>query len=262
MIDHATVKTGRNPADLLRVAKHINARDVINLSTLPSRPAARDWGMVDGDPLVYRMFGNDLLGDCVLASMGNSQITQSSNSGVQVAITDDEIVDAYVRLGGYVVGRPETDNGANMLEVGLRCLRGELVAGSKLRALVAIDPRDDDMMAAASEFFGGLWAGFDLPLAWQGASEWDVAPDGSTSGKWEPRSWGGHAVHLHSYSPVIDQLTTWSEGTPLTPAARHRYMEECYCLIWDGLWNRLGNGLCPPGLDLQKILDIGRIVGV
>jgi hypothetical protein len=262
MIDHSQMKTGRRPANLAKVKAHLQARDVLNLSVLPSRPAARDWSMVDGAPLAYQMFLNNLYSDCVFASASNSQITQSANSGTQVAILDSEVQDAYTRFTGFNPDDPSTDNGANMLDVGMRCLRGELIAGRKLLGFVAINPKDDDMVAAAAEFFGGLWTGFDLPIAWQGASEWDVAPDDSTSGKWEPRSWGGHAVHLHSYSPGVDQLTTWSEGMPLTPAARHRYMEECYCLIWSGLWNRLDNGLCPPGIDLQRIFDVGKIVGV
>lgn len=257
-----TYQLGRHSANLRRVAAHLQARDVINLSTLPSRPAARDWGMVDGSPLAYQMFGNDVLGDCVLASLGNSQITQSANSGVEAAILDSEIVDAYSRFTGYVPGRQETDNGANMLDVGLRCQAGELVAGRKLVAFVAINPKDDDMVHAASEFFGGNWAGWDLPLAWQGADQWDVSQNGSTSGKWAPRSWGGHATESHAYSPAMEELTTWATRMPYTPAARRRYMEECYCLLWAGLWNRLENGMCPPGLDLQKIMDIGKIVGV
>jgi hypothetical protein len=262
MIDHKLVKLGRHPANLSRVAAHLQARDVLNLSTLPSRPAARDWGMVDGSPLAYQMFDNDQMGDCVFASLGNSQITQSANSGVEVAILDSDIIDAYSRFGGYVPGDGSTDNGANMLEVGLRLSHGELVAGRKLLCFVAINPKDDDMMAAASEFFGGLWLGFDLPLAWQGADQWDVAPDDSTSGKWAPRSWGGHAVHAHAYSPSINQLTTWTQGMPLTPAAQHRYCEEAYALIWDGLWTRLTGGNCPAGIDLQRLLDVGKIVGV
>lgn len=262
MIDHSQVKCGRLQADLMKVAAHVQARDIIDLSRLPSRPAARDWSEIDGSFLAYQMFRNDDLGDCVFASMGNSQITQSANSGVEVAITDDEVVDAYRRLGGYVLGDPSTDNGANMLAVGMRCLGGELVAGRKLRAFVAIDPKDDDMMAAAAEFFGGLWLGWDLPLAWQGADVWDVAPDGSTSGKWAKRSWGGHATHAPAYSPGMNELTTWTEDRPFTIPAQHTYCEEAYALLWDGIWTRLQGGLCPAGLDLQRLLDVGKLVGV
>lgn len=262
MIDHSTVKLGRRPADLHRVAAHIQAHDVIDLSKSFSRPAARDWGTVDGQPLDYPMFRNNELGICGIASLCHSQITQSANSGVEVAITDADATDGYKRLGGYVEGDPSTDNGVNMLEVGLRVLHGEPVAGRTLRAFVAINPKDDDMVAAAAEFFGGLWLGWDLPLAWQGADIWDVAPDGSTSGKWAPRSWGGHATHSPSYSPLIWQLPTWTQDTPFTPAARHVYAEECYALLWIDIWTRLEGGDCPAGLDLQKLLDLCKVVGV
>ena len=261
-IDHRFVKLGRTPADLFKVSQHVQARDIFNLSMLPSRPAARDWGLLNGSALLYQMFRNGDLGNCVFASAGNSQITQSAQSGVEVVITDDEIVDAYCRLGGYVIGDSSTDNGANMLSVGMRCVSGELIAGRKLIALVAIDPRDDEMMVAASEFFGGLWLGWDLPLAWQNADVWDVAPDGSLSGKWQKRSWGGHATHAHAYSPAINQLTSWMEGKPFTFPAQRTYCEEAYGLLWEGLWTRLEGGLCPPGLDFQRLLGVGQIVGV
>lgn len=250
------VRLGRHPANLARVAAHVQAKDVIDLSRLPARPAARDWSMIDGQPIAYPMFGNDSLGDCVFASLGHSQLTQSANSGVEVAITDNDIVDAYRRLGGYVPGDPSTDNGANMLEVGLACHAGTPVAGRTIAAIVAVNPKDDDMMAAASESLGGLWLGWDLPLAWRDADIWDVAPDGSTSGDWAPRSWGGHATSAPAYSPALNGLVTWTENRPFTPAGAHRYCEEAYGIFWADLWTRLEGGLCPSGLDLQKLMDL------
>jgi hypothetical protein len=249
-------KLGRRSANLARVAAHPQARDVIDLSRIPSRPAARDWGLVDGRPLEYPMFRNDELGVCGITSLGHSQITQSANSGVEVAILDSEIVDGYSRLGGYVPGRPETDNGVVLLDVGIKLLGGEPLAGRKLLAMVAIDPKDDDMVAAAGEFFGGIWYGWDLPRAWQGADVWDAAPNGSRSDDWAPRSWGGHATASVSYSPTRDGLISWAEFHPFTPEARRIYAEEAYALIWDGLWTRLDGGLCPAGLDLQKLSDL------
>lgn len=255
-----TYKLGRNPANLMKVAAHPQARDVIDLSRIPERPAARDWSMVDGRPLSYPMFRNDELGICGLASLGHTQITQSANSGVEAAITDDEIVDGYKRLGGYD-GTPESDQGVNMLEVGVKLISGAPLAGRKLKAIVSIDPQDDEMAAVCSEFFGGLWIGWDLPKAWQGADIWDAAPDGSTSGKWRPRSWGGHATHGHAYSPALSELVSWTEEHPFTPAARRVYAEEVYALFWEDLWARLAGGLCPAGLDLQKLVDLMAGIG-
>jgi hypothetical protein len=254
-------KLGRHSANLAKVAAHPQARDVINLSRIPSMPAARDWSMIDGRPLIYPLFRNGDLSDCVLASAGHSQITQSANSGVEVAITDDEIVDAYKRLAGYVEGEPSTDNGASMLAVGQACVRGAPIAGRTLAAIVVIDPSDADMLEAASEFFGGLWLGWDLPLAWKETDIWDVSPNGSTSGVWRPRSWGGHATHSPAWSPALRGLKTWTEDKPYTPAAAQVYCEEAYGLIWNDLWARLEGGLCPAGLDLQKLKDLMALVG-
>jgi hypothetical protein len=259
MISLNNVKLGRHPANLTKVAAHVQARDVIDLSRL-SIPAARDWSMVDGRPLVFPMFANDRLSNCVFASLGHSQIVQSANSGAEVAVTEAEIVDAYQRLGGYVPSDPSTDNGANMLEVGLRCYGGETVAGQTLEAIVAVNPRDNDMLAVASEFFGGLWLGWDLPKAWQDADVWDVSPTGSSSGDWAPRSWGGHATSSQAWSPALRGLKTWTIDKPYTPAAAHLYCEEAYGLVWKELWTRLQGGLCPAGLDLQKLRDLMALV--
>lgn len=256
MIDHSAVKLGRHPANLHRVAAHPQARDVFDLSKSFSRPAARDWSMVDGQPLDYPMFRNDELGICGIASLCHSQITQSANSGVEVAITDNDAVDGYERLGGYVPGRPETDTGVNLLDVGIQLLGGKPLAGRKLLAMVSINPKDTDMMDAAAEFCGGLWLGWNLPLAWQGVDGWDVAPDGSTSGKWAPRSWGGHATHAAAYAPSLKGLLSWAEYHPYTPAAVWAYCEEAYALIWSDLWARLEGERCPAGLDLQKLRDL------
>jgi len=250
------MKLGRHPANLAKVAAHVQAREVIDLSRIPAMPAARDWSMVDGQPLAYPMFLNDQLGICTCASLGHSQITQSANSGVEAAITDDDVKSAYERLCGYVDGNPATDNGGNMLAIGQALIGGQLFAGRRLAAIVAINPKDSDMLAAASEFCGGLWLGWNLPVAWQNADIWDVAPDGSTSGDWAPRSWGGHATASTAWSPALRGLKTWTIDKPYTPAAAAVYCEEAYGLLWADLWARLAGGLCPAGLDLQKLTDL------
>jgi len=252
---------GRRPHDPGAVARCVQARDVLNLSTLPSRPAARDWGMVAGVDVPYQMWLNDQLSNCVIASMLGQMTTWAAQTGTPFLATDADALAGYEKFGGYVPGDPSTDNGVVMLDVAQRLRSGDELAGQSLKAFVAVDPKDDDLVAATTELFGGLWTGWELPTAWQGADEWTASPAGSTSGSWAPGSWGRHAVLSEELSPDLLGVVTWQERVPVQLAARRTYCVEAYALVSETLWAHLLKS-CPSGFDLQKLLDLTTALGV
>ena len=252
-------KLGRLPHDPAKVALCVQAHDILNLSVLPATPAGFDWSQRDGADLVYPMLGNDQYGDCVFASACHQIGTWTGQTGVEQDLQEADALDAYTRFAGFNPADPSTDGGAVMLDVGNRWKNGEPIAGHVLRALVAINPKRLDLMAAAANLFGGLWTGWALPTAWQGAEEWTTGP--GTTGQWAPGSWGGHAVHAALFSPAMIGIKTWTENMPVTPSAVATYCEEAYALISQDMWTKLTGGNCPAGVDLQKLIDLLPVVG-
>lgn len=121
---------GRRPHDPGAVARCVQARDVLNLSTLPSRPAARDWGMVAGVDVPYQMWLNDQLSNCVIASMLGQMTTWAAQTGTPFLATDADALAGYEKFGGYVPGDPSTDNGVVMLDVAQRLRSGDSARGA------------------------------------------------------------------------------------------------------------------------------------
>jgi hypothetical protein len=251
-------KLGCLPHDPIKVARCVQAHDILNLSVLPETPAAFDWSQKDGTNLVYPMHGNNYAGDCVFASACHMLGTWTGQTGQQEAITEAQAIDAYSRFTGYNPATGANDNGAVMLDVAKRWAKGENIAGHVIKAFVSVDTKRLDLVAAASNLFGGLWTGWALPTAWQGADEWTAGPN--TDGKWAPYSWGGHAVQQTLYSPGMLGIKTWTEDMPVTPAAWDTYCGEAYALISQDTWLRLA-GACPAGVDLQKLIDLLPVVG-
>jgi hypothetical protein len=252
---------GRNPHDPSRVARCAQAHDILNLSSLPARPAARDWSQRGGVDTAYQMFGNDRLGDCVIASLLDEFLTWSGQTGADFQPSEQDALDGYQKFGGWDPSNSAaTDNGCVMLDVVSRIVK-EPLAGQTIRAFVHVDPKNLELMAAALEFFGGLWLGWDLPLAWQGADVWGVSPAGSTSGAWAPRSWGGHATHAPLWSPGMGGLITWCAHQPFELEALPAYCSEAYALVSDHLWAVLQSSRCPAGVDVQRLVDLMQVVG-
>ena len=211
------------------------------------------WDRAGGSYIPYPMAGNNRYKDCVFASACHQLITWIANThpGSQV-ITEADALDAYHRLGLFQPGINWTDHGASMLLTAVQW-RVRPIAGHKLAAFVSVDRNNEAMVAAASWLCGGLWIGWNWPLAWQGAEEWNVSPTGSTEGKWAPRSWGPHATHGPAISPQTLPIITWGGRLPATWPAFHAYSAECYGLLSADLWATLEGGLCPSGFDFERL---------
>jgi hypothetical protein len=56
-----------------------------------------------------QMYLNDKFGDCVIAGIGHVVGVLTAGAGNQFIYTDDQILQLYEAIGGYVPGRPNTD---------------------------------------------------------------------------------------------------------------------------------------------------------
>jgi hypothetical protein len=228
--------------------KTLQIHDFMNLSVMPAPPAAFDWSMVRGKPLFYGMDGNDKYGDCPFVSACHQIGTWTGNTGIEQVATEKDALDAYGRFVGFDPTKPETDNGANMLDTATRW-RIEPIFNRKIAAFASVDLKRLDLVASAMFAFGGLWIGWRLPKAWQGADVWDISPTGSTEGDWKPNSWGGHATHGPALSPKLMGVETWQKHMPVTVPAFEAYADEGYVLISTDTWACLTGNDCPAGVD-------------
>jgi hypothetical protein len=228
--------------------KTLRISDFLNLSVLPTPPAAFDWSQPADKQLAYGMDGNDKWGDCVFASGCHHIGTWTGNTGTEQIATAADALDAYGRFTGWKPSDPSTDRGASMLLTATRW-RNEPIFGHTIAAFASVDIHRLDLVAAATYLFGGLWIGWSLPSAWQGADAWEASPGGILTGRWAPGSWGGHATHSPAHSPRLIDIVTWQSHVPATIPAFEAYADEAYVLISTDTWACLTGDRCPAGVD-------------
>lgn len=239
-------KLGKNTAKMK--SKTLQIEDFLNLSTLPTPPAAFDWSMIKDKSLIYGMDGNDNYSDCVFASACHQIGTWTGNTGSELIATATDALAAYSTFTGFKTDDPSTDNGANMLDTATMW-RTNQIFKHKIKAFAALNLKRLDLVAAAMFLFGGAWIGWAMPKAWQGADTWDISLTGSVKGDWTPGSWGGHATHQPAYSPKLMGNKSWTENVPATIPAFETYAEEGYVLISEDTWETLTGNRCPAGVD-------------
>ena len=103
------------------------------LPAVPAPPAEVDfYSKVEA----WGMLLNDQLGDCVAAAIGHVVESESSYAQpAEVVVTDAEVLAQYERVGGYVPGQPNTDQGENVkMRSGLADARHGGVQVPRLRA--------------------------------------------------------------------------------------------------------------------------------
>ena len=252
----ASRRTGRIPSRrdprTLRMASYLGAR-----TALPTPPDARDWTHPTHAP-TWGMWSNDVAGDCTCASRAHILQAEASNAGHPApAITDAEVLALYTAVTGYDPARPETDRGAQMIDV-LRMLKKRGIAGRQIGAYVAVDPANRLEVEHAINICGSLYLGLSLPEAWQVNTMWDIAPPNAALAPWKAGSWGGHAVAVLAYDWAGLWLVTWGALKRITWEGLFAYGDEAWTTI-DSLWLQ-DCGETPSGFNaVQLVQDLARI---
>lgn len=244
--DPSLHRLGRKPK---RVDPRTYPYERLRLATtnlLPPRPALCNW--LDGIADFGEMLNADL-GDCTCAAAGHLiQCWTASNGEPELTLSDQAILEAYEAVGGYVVGRPDTDNGAVELDV-LNYWRTTGIGGRKIDAFAAVNVHNAEHVREALWLYGGLYIGLSLPVSAQNQDVWDVPAEGLT-GDGAPGSWGGHAVCVMAYD--ADHLTciTWGAPKLMTNAFWSAYADECYAVLSPD-W--IASGRAPSGFDVTAL---------
>ena len=244
--DPQAVKLGKLPVKhdprTFRLAKYIDK------SILPVPPARVDYSTKISD---WKMLANDKLGCCTCSAILHMIMLWASQSGAPVPdFTDQDAIDLYSKLCGYVPGDPSTDNGGVMLDI-LKAWRQAPIHGCELVAFTAVDPTNWQEVKIAHDLFGSLYSGVALPVEAQNETIWT-----STSGA--PGTWGGHCIPSDAYaekggwSCAVDlEQITWGGKQKMTPKWFAKYCDELYAPITP-LWLD-AMGKAPNGFNIDQL---------
>jgi hypothetical protein len=242
-----------------KLGKHLPRHDPRTLKLaryltpqLPSPPANVDWTTAAKAP--WGMMLNDTLGDCTCAAVGHEVQVATANHGAEVTLSNQNILTAYEEVGGYVPGKPNTDQGANMLDV-LKYWRATGVGGHKIVGFAEVNPLDWLEVRQAIAIFGGLYIGLALPTSAENQKTWSLAGAGPRpfAANFQPGGWGGHCVLVPAYT-ADGYLTciTWGAPKNLTRAWFRVICDEAYVVVSDDWASDTTSA--PNGLNIQQLL--------
>lgn len=214
---NATVKMGRKRA--VSNGPRLQLKNYLR-QALPVAPATCDYSPAAGRVLA-NIYGNDTLGDCVIAGGYHIVGVETGNAGKLFSATNAQIIADYSAIGGYVPGDESTDQGCNE-ETALNYWQTHGFAdGTKILGWLAVDATNKAEVMAAMYLFENLVFGIELPDAWispfpsSSGFTWDVA------GQADPNN--GHCVVGVGYTTAGVKIDSWGLFGTLTWAAIAEY---------------------------------------
>src|SRR6266550_198625 len=231
---------------------------------ITGKPEAADYTVAAKDVL-SQVLGNTSLGDCTAAAAFHIAGAMMANAGAQPTWDlQSQVVPFYSATGGYIPGKPSTDNGANEVDV-LNYWQnyGLLHDGSHaILSWMAVDPSDRDEIETAIWLFENVYFGIEMPEAW-------VAPCPTRSGfVWDvyggPNPDNGHAFAGLGYNKEGVKISTWGMLGTLTWAAIEKYAThedggELYTVLSaDSIMKATSKA--PNGLDILQLTDDIRVL--
>jgi len=226
---------------------------------LPQPPASCAWS---GKVASWPMMLNDRLGDCAIAGPGHQIEAWTANAGAEFTPTDDQILAAYSAVSGYDPATGAGDNGCVELDV-LNYWRANGIAGHKIGAFVALEPRNHQQVQEGLWLFGGVYIGLSLPLSAQNQQVWSapVAPWlAHMLPQYQPGSWGGHAVYVVDYDQRGLTCVTWGALQRMTWSFLDTYCDEAWGIVSQDWIEQ--SGQAPSGFDLAALTaDLAELAG-
>lgn len=174
-------------------------------------------------PALRNIFGNDTLGDCVIAMRAHAVGVFTANAGDPFVYSQDQVIGMYSQDCGYVPDQPETDQGCDELTVFQDWKVGKQ---HTIVGYVTLDPKNVVQFETAMWLFENLCFAVELPDEWitpfpsKDDFTWDVAGD--------PNPSNGHAFLGVAYSPTAKHVVidTWGMLGCMTYAAMAKYACE------------------------------------
>lgn len=256
MTDSSRVKLGKKPG-VVHDRRTIKFGQLLT-AAVPEPPKRNSVAL----NATFPMFDNDRIGDCTCAAMGHRIIAQerSSAQSSRPTVNVSDVVTVYSAVTGYDPTRPETDQGAYLLDV-LNYMRKFGMGREKdgtthtIGAFAQVDPTDHDEVMLAHWMFGGVYIGVGLPIAAQHqidqGAQWDLTGNARLD-KWG--SWGGHAMYVQSYDVDGPTFISWGGRQRATWRWWDTYVDELYALMSEDFF-RTKTQKTPQGFDASQLQE-------
>ena len=225
------LKLGKLPAIKDPFGRTIKFASIIKKELLPDLPNTYDLDellCVEDD----RVFGNDVYGLCVKAAQAHQILRfEKYEQGIQIEITDQEVIDAYFKETGGI------DTGLYLLN-SLKVWRkdGFPIGGKtyNIYAFASVDWKDHDEVKHCIHLLGGVNYGFLVPQScldqFNAGKIWEVVDnDGGIQ--------GGHGVYspayvkLTGYNEIGPVCMTWGRRQQMTWKFFDKYTDEAYGIV-------------------------------
>jgi hypothetical protein len=189
---------------------------------LPAPPATCDYSKPAAAALA-NVYGNDTLGDCVIAGIGHVVgVLTAGATGTPFVYTNDQIIQLYGAIGGYVPGQPSTDQGCDEQTALNYWENNGAPAGShRIAGWLSVNAADPTEYRAALWLFENLYFGLELPDAWINPMPAESGFTWNAAGPADPNN--GHCVVGVGYSAQGVVIDTWGMTGTLTDKAIAKY---------------------------------------
>jgi hypothetical protein len=198
------IKFGRKRP--VALGPHFKLRNYLRKS-LPSPPSSVDWSPA-ALPSLRNIYGNDVLGDCVIAEGYHAEGVATGNAGNLFVATPDQITADYSAIGGYVPDDPSTDNGCDEVTAMNYWTSHGYANGTKLDGWLTVNAADIVEVQTCIFLFGEVDFCAELPDTY-------VTPfpsgDGWTWGPGSPDPNNGHSFGGFGYDSNGSKIDTWAE---------------------------------------------------
>ena len=205
--------------------------------TLPPVPDAFDYETANPD-IPLPMFGNDRLGDCVMAGRAHLTLAfEKREQGIVLPISESDVTAEYFKETGGA------DDGLDPM-ASLNAWRTGWTAAGKIYQIDAfgeIDLADTANIKAATYLLGGIGLALELPRSWQNAAVWDTFADAKGG-------WGGHWVSARSFTRKGVVCITWGCKKLITWAGLAQAGDACF-----GIVDSLDSGAVNDTLDVPAL---------
>jgi hypothetical protein len=189
---------------------------------LPAPPATADYSKPAAAALA-NVYCNDTLGDCVIAGIGHVVgVLTAGATGSPFVYTNDQIIQLYSAIGGYVPGQPSTDQGCDEQTALNYWENNGAPAGShRIAGWLSVNAADPTEYRAALWLFENLYFGLELPDAWINPMPAESGFTWNAAGPADPNN--GHCVVGIGYTAQGVTIDTWGMTGTLTDKAIAKY---------------------------------------
>ena len=209
-----------------------------------------DFGMLGNGPCTLNGQPFAGAGDCVIAYMLHQIMIWNAvaHAGTPVSFTDDQAIQTYSAITGYVPGDPSTDNGTDP-DTALNYWQQTPLFGHKIAGYVNLDITNIDQLKFAIATFGGIGFSFNVPayiMTIPGGASWSYVAGADITNQ------GGHQVGIMDYGRNGFRENCWSTTNTFNPDFIGAFGMAAQAVVSED-WIK-ASGISPSGLDLTALL--------